>query len=68
MGKCEVYWDKQKGIFSLSPDKENKVQKFVVELNYRTKIWGVKKTVNAFITAGIIEERNLGMQNIIKIK
>ena len=68
MGKCEVYWDKQKRNIQFITRQENKVQKFVVELNYRTKIWGVKKTVNAFITAGIIEERNLGMQNIIKIK
>lgn len=68
MGKCEVYWDKQKRNIQFITRQGNEVQKFVVELNYRTKIWGVKKTVNAFITAGIIEERNLGMQNIIKIK
>lgn len=68
MGKCEVYWDKQKRNIQIITRQGNEVQKFVVELNYRTKIWGVKKTVNAFITAGIIEERNLGMQNIIKIK
>ena len=67
MGKCEVYWDKQKRNIQFITRQGNEVQKFVVELNYRTKIWGVKKTVNAFITAGIIEERNLGMQNIIKI-
>lgn len=68
MGKCEVYWDKQKRNIQFITRQGNEVQKFVVEPNYRTKIWGVKKTVNAFITAGIIEERNLGMQNIIKIK
>ena len=68
MGKCEVYWDKQKRNIQFITRQGNEVQKFVVELNYRTKIWGVKKTVNAFITAGIIEEMNLGMQNIIKIK
>lgn len=68
MEKCEVYWDKQKRNIQFITRQGNEVQKFVVELNYRTKIWGVKKTVNAFITAGIIEERNLGMQNIIKIK
>ncbi len=68
MGKCEVYWDKQKRNIQFITRQGNEVQKFVVELNYRTKIWGVKKTVNAFITVGIIEERNLGMQNIIKIK
>lgn len=68
MGRCEVYWDKQKRNIQFITRQGNEVQKFVVELNYRTKIWGVKKTVNAFITAGIIEERNLGMQNIIKIK
>lgn len=68
MGRCEVYWDKQKRNIQFITRQGNEVQKFVVELNYRTKIWGVKKTVNAFITAGIIEERNLGMRNIIKIK
>lgn len=68
MRRCEVYWDGQKRNIQFITRQGNKVQKFVVELNYRTKIWGVKKTVNAFITAGIIEERNLGMQNIIKIK
>ena len=52
MGKCEVYWDKQKRNIQFITRQGNEVQKFVVELNYRTKIWGVKKTVNAFITAG----------------
>jgi hypothetical protein len=40
----------------------------VVSLNYAAKIQGEKKTVNAFITAGTIEERNLGMKNLVKIK
>ena len=52
MGRCEVYWDKQKRNIQFITRQGNEVQKFVVELNYRTKIWGVKKTVNAFITAG----------------
>ena len=68
MGRCEVYWDEQKRNIQFITRQEGKVQKFVVSLNYRTEIWSEKKTVNFFITAGIIEERNLNMQNMIKIK
>ena len=66
MGRCEVYWDKQKRNIQFITRQGNEVQKFVVELNYRTKIWGVKKTVNAFITAGTLDESTLGMYRKIR--
>ncbi len=66
MGRCEVYWDKQKRNIQFITRQGNEVQKFVVELNYRIKIWGVKKTVNAFITAGTLDESTLGMYRKIR--
>lgn len=68
MNDCEVYWDEKAGNIQFITRQDGKVQKFVVSLNYAAKIQGKKKTVNAFITAGTIEERNLGMKNLIKIK
>lgn len=68
MNDCEVYWDEKAGNIQFITRQDGKVQKFVVSLNYAAKIQGEKKTVNAFITAGTIEERNLGMKNLVKIK
>lgn len=68
MDDCEVYWDEKAGNIQFITRQDGKVQKFVVSLNYTAKIQGEKKTVNAFITAGILEERNLRMKNLIKIK
>lgn len=68
MEDCEVYWDERAGNIQFITRQDGKVQKFVVELNYHTKIQGERKTVNVFVTAGIIEERNLGMRNFMKIK
>ena len=41
MGKCEVYWDKQKRNIQFITRQGNEVQKFVVDLNYRSPLWGV---------------------------
>lgn len=68
MEDCEVYWDEREGNIQFITRQDGKMQKFVVSLNYLTKIQGKKKKVNAFITAGTIEERNLRMLNLIKIK
>lgn len=68
MEDCEVYWDETAGNIQFITRQDGKVQKFVVSLNYITKILGEKKMVNAFITAGTLEERNLGMRNLVKIK
>ena len=68
MDDSEVYWDEKAGNIQFITRQDGKVQKFVVSLNYAAKIQGEKKTVNAFITAGTIEERNLGMKNLVKIK
>ena len=68
MEDCEVYWDEREGNIQFITRQDGKMQKFVVSLNYLTKIQGKKKMVNAFITAGTIEERNLRMLNLIKIK
>lgn len=68
MEECEVYWDEREGNLQFITRQDGKMQKFVVSLNYLTKIQGKKKMVNAFITAGTIEERNLRMLNLIKIK
>lgn len=68
MDDSEVYWDEKAGNIQFITRQDGKIQKFVVRLNYAAKIQGEKKTVNAFITAGTIEERNLGMKNLVKIK
>ena len=68
MDTCEVYWDEFAKNIQFITRQDKEVQKFVVNLNYKTKMQGEKKIVNTFITAGVIEERNLGMKNLIKIK
>lgn len=68
MENCGVYWDETAENLQFITRQEGKVQKFVISLNYVAKIQGEKKTVNAFITPGTLEERNLGMKNLIKIK
>ena len=42
--------------------------KYVFRINERIKIDGRKITANAFITAGIIDKRNLNMAELFKIK
>ncbi len=66
MEDCEVYWDEREGNIQFITRQDGKMQKFVVSLNYLTKIQGKKKKVNAFITAGRIEESAVGMHKKIR--
>lgn len=66
MEDCEVYWDEREGNIQFITRQDGKMQKFVVSLNYLTKIQGKKKMVNAFITAGRIEESAVGMHKKIR--
>ena len=66
MGRCEVYWDERERNIHFITRQGGKVQKFVVDLNYRVKIWGEKKIVNIFITAGTLDESTLGMYKKIR--
>lgn len=66
MDTCEVYWDDMKKNIQFVTYQDNEIQKFVVELNYKTKINGKKDTVNYFVTAGKIEGVTLGMYKKIR--
>ena len=66
MDGCEVYWDEKAGNIQFITRQDGKVQKFVVSLNYLTKIQGEKMTVNVFITAGTLDESTLGMYKKIR--
>lgn len=68
IGECEVYWDEKAQNIHFITRNGKRIQKFVIAFNYKTKIQGEKVNVNAFITAGNIDERVLKMQNMMKIK
>lgn len=66
MDTCEVYWDDMKKNIQFVTYQDNEIQKFVVELNYKTKINGKKDTVNYFVTAGKIDETTLVIHKKIR--
>lgn len=66
LNDCEVYWDEKAGNIQFITRQDGKVQKFVASLNYVAKIQGEKKTINAFITAGTLNESTLGMYKKIR--
>jgi SPP1 gp7 family putative phage head morphogenesis protein len=66
LNDCEVYWDEKAGNIQFITRQDGKVQKFVASLNYVAKIQGEKKTINAFITAGTLDESTLGMYKKIR--
>lgn len=67
MDTCEVYWDDMKKNIQFVTYQDNEIQKFVVELNDKTKINGKKDTVNYFVTAGKIDETTLVIHKKNKI-
>lgn len=64
----EVYWDDRMKNLWFVETEGNTACKYVFRLNERIKADGGKITANAFITAGIINKRNLNMAEIHKIK
>ena len=66
MDTCEVYWDDMKKNIQFVTYQDNEIQKFVVELNDKTKINGKKDTVNYFVTAGKIDETTLVIHKKIR--
>ena len=66
MDNCEVYWDEQERNIQCITRQGGGVQKFVIKLNYITKVEGEKKTANFFITAGTLDESTLGMYKKIR--
>ena len=64
IGECEVYWDEKAQNIHFITRNGKRIQKFVIAFNYKTKIQGEKVNVNAFITAGNIDERVLKMRTI----
>lgn len=68
LGRMEVYWDeKQKGLWYVET-VDGTTNKYVFRINEKIKADGQRITVNSFVTAGIIDKRNLNMFEIIKIK
>lgn len=65
---CSMYFDTEKANIIFATNQNGKVQKFVVEPNYKTKANGTKFTANAFITAGVTQQYNLDEDKYIKIR
>lgn len=66
IGECEVYWDEKAQNIHFITRNGKRIQKFVIAFNYKTKIQGEKVNVNAFITAGTIDESAVGMHKKIR--
>lgn len=65
---CSMYFDTEKANIIFATKQNGKVQKFVVEPNYKIKANGTKFTANAFITAGVTQQYNLDEDKYIKIR
>lgn len=65
---CSMYFDTEKANIIFATNQNGKVQKFVVEPNYKIKANGTKFTANAFITAGVTQQYNLDEERYIKIR
>lgn len=65
---CSMYFDTEKANIIFATNQNGKVQKFVVEPNYKIKANGTKFTANAFITAGVTQQYNLDEDKYIKIR
>ena len=68
IASCSMYFDTEKANIIFATDQNGKVQKFVVEPNYKIKANGTKFTANAFITAGVTQQYNLDEDKYIKIR
>lgn len=66
--ELEAYWDERKKSLWFVDTKDDITCKYVFRINERIKIDGRKITANAFITAGIIDKRNVNMAELFKIK
>ena len=65
---CSMYVDSQKNNIIFVTRQNGKVQKFVVQPNYKLKANGKTDTVNSFVTAGIIRNCNLNESKYTKIR
>lgn len=63
-----MYFDTEKANIIFATYQNGKVQKFVVEPNYKLKANGTKFIANTFITAGITQQYNLDEDRYIKIR
>ena len=68
LASCSMYFDTEKANIIFATNQNGKVQKFVVEPNYKIKANGTKFTANAFITAGVTQQYNLDEDKYIKIR
>ena len=68
IASCSMYFDTEKANIIFATNQNGKVQKFVVEPNYKIKANGTKFTANAFITAGLTQQYNLDEDKYIKIR
>lgn len=68
IASCSMYFDTEKANIIFATNQNGKVQKFVVEPNYKIKANGTKFTANAFITAGVTQQYNLDEDKYIKIR
>ena len=68
IASCSMYFDTEKANIIFSTSQNGKIQKFVVEPNYKIKANGTKFKANAFITAGITQQYNLDEDKYTKIR
>ncbi len=68
IASCSMYFDTNKANIIFVTKQNEKVQKFIVEPNYKIKANGHKFVANSFITAGITQQYNLDEEIYKKIK
>ncbi len=68
IASCSMYFDTEKANIIFATNQNGRMQKFVIEPNYKIKANGTKFTTNAFVTAGITLEHNLNESKYIKIR
>lgn len=68
IASCSMYFDTDKANIVFATRQNGKVQKFIVEPNYKIKANGGKFVANSFITAGITQQYNLDEEKYIKIR
>lgn len=68
IASCSMYFDTDKANIVFATRQNGKVQKFIVEPNYKIKANGGKFVANCFITAGITQQYNLDEEKYIKIR
>lgn len=66
LDRLDLYWDAKYNNLWFVDSSKTEFSKYVLTLNYKSKINGKKQIVNEFMTAGIIDNSNICMVEEIK--